>query len=191
MLADGQTMIHFFSDHYEEEIAQHLYPFWYRYYHYLSQHYAQMDRYIIQTHQWMQQVITLSNTCSNRFFFYSKLPALNNEEKEAFLASIHQRLEDSVALGVCLPHRISQDQQVLGLWENTIGDHMRLHVRKHDIQFGFVLVDDELFFERPAQADDTKRHIYHVTGIQEETISHLLNNPHLQTPKVLQNYFLR
>jgi hypothetical protein len=190
MIADGQAIVHFLADHYENEIAQYLHPFWYKYYSYLSDHYAQIDSYVLSSHQWMDQVTHLSASCHDRFFFYSKLPMLSEQEKAAFLSSIHNRIEDDIALGVCLPHALSHTQQVLGLWENTTGDHMKLHVRRHDIEFGFVVVDDQLFFERPAQADDSKRHIYHLKQVKEETVQYLLKNPHLQAPKLLQSYFL-
>jgi hypothetical protein len=190
MIADGQAFMHFLADHYEQEIAKHLHPFWYHYYSYISDHYADIEHYVVSSHQWIDQVTALSMQCQERLFFYSKLPILNDHQKHHFLSGIQKRVPDDIALGVCLPHSLSENEQVIGLWENTLGDHMRLHVRQQDIHFGFVIVDGQLFFERPACADDSKRHIYHVKQVQEGTIEYLLKNPHLKVPKMLQNYFL-
>lgn len=190
MVNDGQAIIHFLTNHYEKEIAKYLYPFWYHYYSYISDYYTDIDSYVINSHGWMEQVNTLSQSFKERFFFYSKLPVLNEGQKKEFFTNIQKRLAEDVAIGVCLPHTLSNQQKVLGFWENTYGDHMRLHIRNQDIHFGFIIVDDQLLFERPTQPEDNKRHIYHVKHLKEETTAYLLKNPHLKIPKLTQNYFL-
>ncbi|NIZ39996.1 hypothetical protein PVA45_00475 [Entomospira entomophila] len=191
MIGEGQAIIHFLANHYEKEIAQHLYPFWYHYYSYIHDHYADITHDVVHSSQWIDEITNLSMNCQERLFFYSKLPLLDTEQKHHFLSSIQSRIQDDIAIGLCLPHTLQNSEHVLGLWENTSREHMRLHVRHDDIHFGFVVIDDQLYFERPTHAQDTKRHVYHVKHVREETIAYLLQNPHLKVPKILQSYFLQ